>query len=124
MIPHSRSTLSEADAEAVARVVLSGQIAQGPEVEAFERELAAFAGQRDAVAVSSGTAALHLALLALGVGPGAEVVIPTYVCDALHHAVTHAGATPVLPSTSTFTAWLKVVSTALLPLLRATTSRL
>lgn len=96
MIPHSRPTLSEADAEAVARVVLSGQIAQGREVEAFERELAAFVGQRDAVAVSSGTAALHLALLALGVGPGAEVVIPTYVCDALHHAVTHAGATPVL----------------------------
>ena len=96
MIPHSRPTLSEADAEAVTRVVLSGQIAQGREVEAFEREVAAFAGQRDAVAVSSGTAALHLALLALGVGPGAEVVIPTYVCDALHHAVTHTGATPVL----------------------------
>ncbi|MBI3028800.1 MAG: DegT/DnrJ/EryC1/StrS family aminotransferase [Candidatus Rokubacteria bacterium] len=96
MIPHSRPTLSEADAEAVARVVLSGQIAQGREVEAFEREIATFAGQRDAVAVSSGTAALHLALLALGVGPGAEVVIPTYVCDALHHAVTHTGATPVL----------------------------
>ena len=96
MIPHSRPTLSEADAEAVARVVLSGQIAQGREVEAFEREVAAFVGQHDAVAVSSGTAALHLALLSLGVGPGAEVVIPTYVCDALHHAVTHAGATPVL----------------------------
>ena len=96
MIPHSRPTLSEADAEAVTRVVLSGQIAQGREVEAFEREVAAFAGQRDGVAVSSGTAALHLALLALGVGPGAEVVIPTYVCDALHHAVTHTGGTPVL----------------------------
>lgn len=96
MIPHSRPTLSEADAEAVARVIRSGWIAQGQEVEAFERELAAFTGQREAVAVSSGTAALHLALVALGVGPGAEVVIPTYVCDALHHAVTQAGATPVL----------------------------
>ena len=96
MIPHSRPTLCEADAEAVTRVLLSGQIAQGREVEAFEREVAAFAGQRAAVAVSSGTAALHLALLALGVGPGAEVVIPTYECDALHHAVTHTGATPVL----------------------------
>lgn len=96
MIPHSRPTVSEADAQAVARVVLSGRLAQGEEVEAFERELAAFVGQAGAVAVSSGTAALHLALLALGVGPGAEVVIPTYVCDALHHAVAHTGATPVL----------------------------
>ncbi len=98
MIAHSRPTLSEADAQAVARAVLSGQIAQGREVEAFEREVAALAGQREAVAVSSGTAALHLALLALGVGPGAEVVIPTFVCDALHHAVTHAGAAHSLPA--------------------------
>lgn len=96
MIVHSRSTLSEADAQAVARVVRSGWIAQGHEVEAFERELAAFVGQRDAVAVGSGSAALHLGLLALGVGPGADVIIPTYVCDALHHAVSHTGATAVL----------------------------
>jgi perosamine synthetase len=96
MIPHSRPALSEADVQAVARVARSGQLAQGPEVEAFERELAPVLGQREAVAVSSGTAALYLALRALGVGPGAEVVIPTYVCDALHHAVTHAGASAVL----------------------------
>lgn len=96
MIPHSRPTLSEADARTVAHVVLSGWIAQGREVEAFEREVAAFVGQRGAVAVSSGSAALQLSLLALGVGPGAEVVIPTYVCDALHHAVSHTGATPLL----------------------------
>lgn len=96
MIPHARPTLSEADAQKVASVVRSGQIAQGPEAEAFERELAAVVGKRAAVAVSSGSAALHLALLALGVGPGAEVVIPTYVCDALHHAVSHSGATAVL----------------------------
>lgn len=96
MIPHSRPTLTEADAQRVAHVVLSGQIAQGPQVEAFERELAAFVGQRGAVAVSSGSAALHLALWALGVGPGDEAMIPTYVCDALHHAVRQSGATPVL----------------------------
>ena len=96
MIPHSRPTLSEADAQKVAQVVLSGWIAQGREVEAFEREVAALVGHRGGVAVSSGSAALHLALRALGVGPGAEVVIPTYVCDALHHAVSHAGATAVL----------------------------
>ncbi len=103
MIAHSRPTLSEADARAVAQVVRSGWIAQGREVEAFEREVAAFVERREAVAVSSGTAALHLALRALGVGPGAEVVIPTYVCDALHHAVSYSGATPVLADAAPLT---------------------
>lgn len=96
MIPHSRPTLTEADAERVARVIRSGQIAQGPEVTAFERELADRLGVGDAAAVSSGSAALELGLRALGVRPGDEVLVPTYVCDALHHAVTRCGATPVL----------------------------
>jgi dTDP-4-amino-4,6-dideoxygalactose transaminase len=76
--------------------VRRGWVAQGPEVAAFEQELAARLGVEAVAAVSSGSAALELALRALGVGPGAEVVIPTYVCDALHHAVRRAGATPVL----------------------------
>jgi len=96
LIPHSRPTVGAQDAERVARVVLGGQLAQGPEVAAFERELAARLGVEAAVAVSSGSAALELALRALGAGPGDEVVIPTYACDALHHAVTRCGATPVL----------------------------
>ena len=96
MIPHSRPQVSEEDADAVARVVRGGQLAQGPEVEAFEREMAARVGAAAAAAVSSGTAALELALRALDVGPGAEVIVPTYACDALHHAVTRCGATPVL----------------------------
>jgi perosamine synthetase len=96
LIPHSRPTLTEADAERVARVIRSGQIAQGPEVTAFERELADRLGVGDAAAVSSGSAALELGLRALGVRPGDEVLVPTYVCDALHHAVTRCGATPVL----------------------------
>src|SRR2546429_149704 len=96
MIPHSNPSISDDDAERVARVVRSGRLAQGPEVAAFERELAARLGVQDAAAVASGTAALELALGALGVGAGDEVLIPTYVCDALHHAVRRAGATPVL----------------------------
>jgi perosamine synthetase len=80
----------------VAAVVRRGWVAPGPEVAAFERELAARLGTEAAAAVSSGSAALELALRALDVGPGAEVVIPTYVCDALHHAVRRTGATPVL----------------------------
>jgi dTDP-4-amino-4,6-dideoxygalactose transaminase len=80
----------------VAAVVRRGWIAQGPEVAALEHELAARLGVEAVAAVSSGSAALEMALRALGVGAGDEVVIPTYVCDALHHAVRRAGATPVL----------------------------
>jgi len=86
MVPHSRPSVSEADALAVASAVRSGRLAQGPEVEAFERELAARLGVESVAAVTSGSAALELALLALGVGAGDEVIVPTYVCDALWHA--------------------------------------
>jgi dTDP-4-amino-4,6-dideoxygalactose transaminase len=76
--------------------VRSGQLAQGPEVAALERDLAARLQVEAAAVVSSGTAALELALRALDVGAGHDVLIPTYVCDALHHAVTRCGARPVL----------------------------
>jgi dTDP-4-amino-4,6-dideoxygalactose transaminase len=88
--------VTEADAERVARAVRSGQLAQGPEVAAFERELAERLGVEAVAVVSSGSAALELGLRALGVGAGDEVIIPTYVCDALHHAVTRCGARAVL----------------------------
>ena len=78
-IPHSRPTLGEAEAKAVAEVVRSGWIAQGTQVAAFERAMATVTGQAQGVAVSSGTAALYLALMALGTGSGDEVVIPSYV---------------------------------------------
>ena len=96
MIPHSRPSLEEDDARAVARVVLGGQVAQGPEVVAFEAEVAARLGVPAAAAVTSGTTALELALRAIGVEPGDEVIVPTYTCDALYHAVVRAGARPVL----------------------------
>ena len=108
MIPHSRPHVSEDDVQAVAQVVRRGQLAQGPEVEAFEREVAERVGVPAAAAVASGTAALELALRALEVGPGAEVIVPSYACDALHHAVSRCGAWPVLvdadPSTLTLSA--------------------
>src|SRR5258708_28774788 len=96
MIPHSRPTLSEEDAERVARVVRSGQLAQGEEVAGFEAELAQRLGVPAAAAVSSGSAALELALRALGAGAGDEVIVPTYPSDALHPAVTPCRATPAL----------------------------
>jgi dTDP-4-amino-4,6-dideoxygalactose transaminase len=81
---------------AVARVIRSANFVLGPEVEAFEAELAAFCGTRFAVAVSSGTAALHLALLAAGIGPGDEVITTSMTFVATVAAILYAGATPVL----------------------------
>jgi dTDP-4-amino-4,6-dideoxygalactose transaminase len=94
-IPHSRPSLGAEEEAAAAAVVASGQIAEGPEVAAFEREAAELLGVGHAVCVSSGTAALYLALAALGAGPGDEVVVPSFVCSALLHAVAAAGARPV-----------------------------
>jgi dTDP-4-amino-4,6-dideoxygalactose transaminase len=96
VIDHSRPSISDEDVERVARVVRSGQLAQGPEVRGFEAELAARLGVEDVAVVASGTAALELALAALDIGAGHDVLIPSYVCDALHHAVRRVGATPVL----------------------------
>ncbi|MEW6750743.1 MAG: DegT/DnrJ/EryC1/StrS aminotransferase family protein [Candidatus Latescibacterota bacterium] len=91
-IPHSRPSVGPAEADAVRRVVLSGQLAQGPEVAAFESEVAAACHRRFGVAVSSGTAGLQLALLVLGIGPADQVLVPSYACTALLHAVRAAGA--------------------------------
>jgi dTDP-4-amino-4,6-dideoxygalactose transaminase len=109
LIPHSRPTVSEEDAQAVAQVVRDGRLAQGPEVAAFETEVAGRVGVPAAAAVSSGTAALELALRALDVGSGAEVIIPTYACDALHHAVTRCGAVPVLADADPFKLTLSAI---------------
>lgn len=95
-IPHSRPSLDDEEIDAVAAVLRSGQIAQGARVEAFEKALAAFIGVKRGVATSSGVAALHLSLLALGVGEGDEVVMPAFVCTALLHAVRFVRAVPVL----------------------------
>lgn len=95
-IPHSRPTLGDDEAQAVAAVVRSGHVAEGEVVARFEKAFAQKMGAQRAVAVSSGTAALHLTLLAMGVGPDDEVIIPSYVCTALLHAVQYIGARPVL----------------------------
>ena len=78
MIPHSRPAIGQADLQAAAEVLGSGQIAQGPRVEQFERQMATFVGVQGGMAVSSGTAALELAMRALRIGAGDEVIMPSY----------------------------------------------
>jgi perosamine synthetase len=80
----------------VAAVIETGQLTMGPKVEEFEAELARAAGTTHAMAVSSGTAALHLAVLALGIGEGDEVLVPAYTFPATANVVALAGAKPVL----------------------------
>ena len=95
MIPVARPWLDEADADAARRAILSGWVTQGPEVAAFEREFAAAVGAPYACASSSCTTALHLALLALGVGPGDEVVTVSHSFIATANAIRYCGAIPV-----------------------------
>ncbi len=95
-IPHSRPTIGKSESEAAGQVIRSGMIAQGEMVEQFEQDFVSSLELGHGAAVSSGTAGLHLALLALDIGPGDEVIIPSFVCTALLNAVNYAGATPVL----------------------------
>jgi dTDP-4-amino-4,6-dideoxygalactose transaminase len=89
-----RELKAEIDA-AVGRVFSSGRFVLGPEGEALEREIAQFIGAAHAVGCNSGTDALHFPLLAAGIGPGDEVVIPGFTFFATGEAVSYTGATPV-----------------------------
>ena len=95
MISVMRPWLGNEEAEAAAEAVASGWIAQGPRVQEFEEVFAAAIGARHAVAVSSCTAALHLALIAYEIGPGDEVVVPSLSFIATANAVRYVGARPV-----------------------------
>ncbi len=95
MIPLSRPDITPADRRAVARVMRSDFLSLGPELPAFEREFARFAGTRHAVAMSSGTAALHVAMVACGVGPGDEVITSPFSFVASANAPLFVGARPV-----------------------------
>jgi perosamine synthetase len=94
MIPHSRPTIGPDDIQAVGAILQSGHIAQGDQVQLFEEAVASFLARKGGVATNSGTSALHLALLVLGIGPGDEVLLPSYTCVALLHAIRYVGATP------------------------------
>jgi dTDP-4-amino-4,6-dideoxygalactose transaminase len=89
------SGLREQLNDAIARVLDSGRFILGPEVAAFEQELAAYCGTRHAVGVANGTDAITIALRAMGVGPGDEVVVPSFTFYASAEAIPPTGATPV-----------------------------
>ena len=94
-IPPARPVVGEDEIEAAVRVLRSGMVVQGPEVAAFEEEFGAVVDGRHCVAVNSGTSALQLSLLALGLRPGDEVIVPSFSFAASANAVRLAGAEPV-----------------------------
>src|SRR5580693_10700121 len=121
MIPIAKPFLGEQQTAKAKRVILSGWTTQGPEVAAFEREFAACVGAPYACAVSSCTTALHLALLAAGVGPRDEVITVSHSYIATANSIRYCGAVPVFVDVSpgTFNIDPDVVEAALSPLTRA-----
>lgn len=94
-IPIARPFIGDEEVEAVARVLRSGMLAQGEEVRLFEQEFAEYIGVKHAVAVANGTAALDIALKALGIGPGDEVITTPFTFIATANAILFQGAKPV-----------------------------
>lgn len=95
MIPLSRPLIGVEEIAAVKEVLLSGQLVMGPQVEGFETEFASAIGTKHAIAVSNGTTALELSMRALGIGPGDEVIVPSFTFAATANAVRMVGAKPI-----------------------------
>ncbi|HNX17983.1 MAG TPA: DegT/DnrJ/EryC1/StrS family aminotransferase [Methanoregula sp.] len=94
-IPIARPVIGQDEVAAVSDVLMSGMLAQGDKVAEFEQKFAGYCGTAQAVAVSNGTTALHAALLAEGIGPGDEVIVPAFSFIATATAVSMCGAKPV-----------------------------
>lgn len=94
-IPIAKPDLNADDIQAVTAVLQSGWLVQGPQVKAFEKEIATLTNTQFAVATSNCTTALHLALKAKGIGPGDHVIVPAFTWISCAHVVKHCGATPV-----------------------------
>ena len=120
-IPIARPTLGDEEIAQVVDALRNGQISAGPKVAEFETAIAEYVGASNAVAVGSGTAALHVALAALGVGPGDEVVVPSMTFISTANVVLYLGATPVLCECDpiTFNVTAESVRAAITPRTRA-----
>jgi dTDP-4-amino-4,6-dideoxygalactose transaminase len=99
-LPYNQPSIDEDEIEAVVETLRSGWITSGPRTATFEQRFAAYTGAAHAIALSSATAALHLALVAAGVGPGDEVIVPVYTFAACAHVVVQLGARPVFVDSS------------------------
>jgi dTDP-4-amino-4,6-dideoxygalactose transaminase len=95
-VPFHKPSIGDEELEAIKKVLASGWLTTGPTVHEFERQFAAFIGCEHALAVNSATAALQLAVDAIGLQPGDEVLVPTYTFTATAAVVVHAGARPIL----------------------------
>ena len=95
LLPYGRQRVLDEDVAAVAEALRSDWLTTGPEVTAFEAAFATVAGTTHAVAVNSGTAALHAMCHAAGIGPGDEVIVPALTFIATANAAVYCGATPV-----------------------------
>lgn len=117
----AKPCLGEEEAAAASRAILSGWVTQGPEVAAFEQDFAATVGAKHACAVSNCTAALHLALLAVGVGEGDEVITPSHTFIATANSIRYCGATRVFVDIepNTFNIDPRGISEAITPRTRA-----
>lgn len=102
-IPITKPLLGTEEELAVAQVVQSGWLVQGPKVAELEKVVAEYVGVRHTVATSSCTTALHLALLLCGIGPGDEVIVPSFTFIATANAVRHSGATPIFVDIDPYT---------------------
>jgi dTDP-4-amino-4,6-dideoxygalactose transaminase len=101
MIPAAQPIIGDDERAAVDRVLLSGMLAQGPEVKAFEDEFSPHVDNRHCIAVNSGTSALHMAFVAAGIRAGDEVIVPSFSFAATANAVRLTGATPVFADIET-----------------------
>jgi perosamine synthetase len=120
-LPFSRPSLTDREKAAVMEVLDSGWLTTGPRSREFETRFAAYVGTTHAVALNSATAALHLALEAIGVGPGDEVIVPTWTFAASAEVAVYLGARPVLVDVdpATLNATVETISAALTPKTRA-----
>jgi perosamine synthetase len=121
MIPAAKPLIGTEERLAVDRVLRSGMMAQGPEVAAFENEFSSIVAGRHCIAVNSGTSGLHMALIAVGIKDGDEVIVPSFTFAATANAVALTGATPVFVDIDplTFTIDPAAIEAAVTPRTRA-----